>query len=64
MNLSRYKVSDLENRRKDCYFTDDEEMIYEMLLKGKSRVQMADKMSISVSTVDRRIKDIKSKLNM
>lgn len=64
MNLSRYKKSELDKMVSDIILTEDEELVYEMLLKGKSRVQIADKMNVSVPTVDRRIKGIKSKLNM
>lgn len=64
MNLSKYKVSELEERRKEYIFTEDEEMVYGMLLKGKSRIQIADKMNVSVPTVDRRIRNIRAKLNI
>ena len=64
MNLSRYKTSELERMASDANLTQDEEMIYKMLSKGKSRVQIADKMNISVPTVDRRIRDIKLKIDI
>lgn len=64
MNLSKLNKSQLEELRMDANFTEEEDLIYHLLSKGKSRVQIADKMNISVPTVDRRIKDIRSKLNM
>lgn len=64
MNLSKLNKSQLEELRMDANFTEEEDLIYQMLSKGKSRVQIADKMNVSVPTVDRRIKDIRSKLNM
>ena len=35
MNLSRYKTSDLQKIKEDANLTEDEEMIYNMLSKGK-----------------------------
>ena len=64
MNLSRYKTSDLQKMKEDANLTEDEEMIYYMLSKGKSIIQIADKMNLSTRTIDRRIRDMKEKLNM
>lgn len=64
MNLSRYKLSDLQKMKEDANLTEDEEMIYYMLSKGKSIIQIADKMNLSTRTIDRRIRDMKEKLNM
>lgn len=64
MNLSRYKTSDLQKIKEDANLTEDEEMIYNMLSKGKSIIQIADKMNLSTRTIDRRIRDMKEKLNM
>ena len=64
MNLSRYKTSDLQKIKEDANLTEDEEMIYYMLSKGKSIIQIADKMNLSTRTIDRRIRDMKEKLNM
>lgn len=64
MNLSRYKTSDLQKIKEDANLTEDEEMIYYMLSKGKSIIQIADKMNLSTRTIDRRIRNMKEKLNM
>ena len=64
MNLSRYKTSDLQKIKEDANLTEEEEMIYYMLSKGKSIIQIADKMNLSTRTIDRRIRDMKEKLNM
>ena len=64
MNLSRYKTSDLQKIKEDANLTEDEEMIYYMLSKGKSIIQIADKMNLSTRTIDRRIRSMKEKLNM
>ena len=64
MNLSRYKTSDLQKIKEDANLTEEEEMIYYMLSKGKSIIQIADKMNLSTRTIDRRIRNMKEKLNM
>ena len=64
MNLSRYNTSDLQKIKEDANLTEDEEMIYNMLSKGKSIIQIADKMNLSTRTIDRRIRNMKEKLNM
>ena len=64
MNLSRYKTSDLQKIKEDANLTEYEEMIYNMLSKGKSIIQIADKMNLSTRTIDRRIRNRKEKLNM
>ena len=64
MNLSRYKTADLQKIKEDANLTEDEEMIYNMLSKGKSIIQIADKMNLSTRTIDRRIRNMKEKLNM
>ena len=64
MNLSRYKTSDLQKIKEDANLTEDEEIIYNMLSKGKSIIQIADKMNLSTRTIDRRIRNMKEKLNM
>lgn len=64
MNLSRYKTSDLQKMKEDANLTEDEEVIYYMLSKGKSIIQIADKMNLSTRTIDRRIRNMKEKLNI
>ena len=59
MNLSRYKTSDLQKIKEDDNLTEDEEMIYNMLSKGKSIIKIADKMNLSTRTIDRRIRNMK-----
>lgn len=64
MNLSRYTKSELEWMVSDLNLTEDEEIIYEMLSKGKSIIQIADRLNMSTRSVDRRIRVLKGKLNM
>lgn len=64
MDLSKLILPKINELRIQLNLTDDEEAIFDMLAKGKSRNQIAYKLNMSVSTVDRRIKRIKDKLNM
>ena len=58
MNLSRYKTSDLQKIKEDANLTEDEGMIYNMLSKGKSIIQIADKMNLSTRTIDSLIRNM------
>lgn len=62
MNLSSLTKSELERYRCELNLTDDENAIFEMLSKGKSRQEIANKIQLSSRTVDRRIKSIKIKM--
>lgn len=64
MNLSRMRTSELYRLLEDANLTEDEEEIYWMLAKGKSRLQISDQMNTSTATVDRRIRSMRRKLNM
>lgn len=66
MRLGKYLSSltrcELEQYRNELNLTEDEEKVFDLLSKGKSVIQIADKCLISESTVDSRIRAIKSKL--
>lgn len=62
MNLSSLTKSELERYSCELNLTDDENAIFEMLSKGKSRQEIANKIQLSSRTVDRRIKSIKIKM--
>lgn len=64
LNLSKLNKAKLEEMKACANFTEDEEIVFDMLSKGKSIIQIADFMNMSTRSVDRRISDIKSKLNM
>lgn len=63
MNLSRMTTLEATTLKDALNLTEDEELIYAMLCKGKSRIQIADRLNISLRTTDRRINDIKLKMN-
>lgn len=64
MNIrSEFTVPECEWFLKMCNFTPEEEAVFKLRVKDCSRVKIADKLGMSVSTVDRRIKQIKRKIH-
>lgn len=57
--LTTQKINELHDA---LNLTEDEEIVFQMLSKGKSRIQIADRLQLSVRSVDNRIKDIKNKI--
>lgn len=66
MRLGKYLSSltkpELEQIKEQLNLTDDEEMVFYQLAKGRSKIQTSDNCVISVSSVDNRIKSISKKL--
>lgn len=48
--------------KKLCGFTEQEEQVFDLVMKGESRVGISMQMKLSLSTVNRRIKSIKDKM--
>jgi DNA-binding NarL/FixJ family response regulator len=63
VKLHRLTQSKLDDYKLRSNFTEDEEITFDMLSKGKSINEIATRLSVSTRTVDRRIADIKSKIN-
>lgn len=67
MRLGKYLTTltkpELEEIRELLNLTDDEEMIFLQLSKGRSNITVADNCKVSISFVDSRIKSINNKLN-
>lgn len=64
MNLSFLSKEQSEEYKRKMNLTEDEEQIFDMLAKNYSIVKIASIMQMSTRTVDRRIKNIKVKLDM
>lgn len=64
MNLSFLSREKSEEYKSKMNLTEDEEKIFDMLTKNYSIVKIADVMQMSTRTVDRRIKNIKIKMDM
>lgn len=67
MRLGKYLSSltkpEVERLRDELNLTEDEEMIFNKLAKGKSKVSIADECLVSVGTVSNRISAIQNKVN-
>lgn len=63
MLLSSKIKPELDELREICNFTDEEEKVFTELSKGRSKVYIAEKLSISCSTVSNRMKAIQFKVN-
>ncbi len=54
--------SELDYYKQRINFTYEEEIVFDMLSKGKSIKEIADKLNTSESTVSRKIKSVKEKM--
>lgn len=61
--LSSMTKPELEEIRENLNLTEDEDMVFMQLSKGRNKTYIADNCMISISTVDNRIKAINNKLN-
>lgn len=59
---SEFTTAECEFFRRECNFTDEELNVFNMRVRGKSNVEIAMKLSMSESTVDRRVRAIKRKI--
>lgn len=60
--LSSLTKSELEELKEELNLTDDEEMVFLQLSKGRSKIVVADNCKVSLPTIDNRIKCINSKI--
>lgn len=60
--LSSLTKPELEELKDQLNLTDDEEMVFVQLSKGRSNICIADNCQISSRTVDNKIKAIKCKM--
>ena len=67
MRLGKYLSSltkpELEELKELLNLSDDEELIFNELSKGRSKIIVSENCLVSISTVDNRIKSINSKLH-
>lgn len=63
MRLSKFTKAECENFRRSCNFTDDELAVFDLRVRGKSRVEISLALAISVATTDRRLRGIYAKVN-
>lgn len=61
MKFSRLTKPEIEGILARANFTDEEEQIFRMLCRGITQKEVSYKLSISVSTVERTVREIKRK---
>lgn len=62
MKLSKLTKPELEEIFRNANFTEEEEKVFWDLSKGTSQKEISFRHSLSVSTVERRVRSIKNKL--
>ena len=60
---SEFTEPECEYFRKMCNFTDDERVVFDMRVKGKSIIEISMALPMAEATVNRRIKGIKRKID-
>jgi DNA-binding NarL/FixJ family response regulator len=63
MRLDNFTEAECENYRHGCNFTDGELAVFDLRVKGKSRVEISMSLAISIATTDRRLRGIYEKVN-
>lgn len=64
MNIrNEFTEPECEWFRDVCNFTPDERKVFDLRVKDNSRIEIAMKLGMSESTVDRRIRGIKKKIH-
>lgn len=61
--LSSLTKPELEEVKEQLNLTDDEEMVFLQLSKGRSKIVVSDNCKISISSVDNKIKAINLKMD-
>lgn len=63
MNLRRgLTLPECERYRRECNFTEDERAVFDLCVRNKSRLEIAETLGMSLSTVDRRTCAVKLKI--
>lgn len=63
MKLSELTMPEVNYLRQNGNFTDDEDVAFMMLTRGKTLTEIAIKLSVSETTVDRIVSRIKRKIS-
>jgi DNA-binding NarL/FixJ family response regulator len=61
--LSSLTKPELEELKELLNLTDEEELVFKELARGRSRVSVSDKCMVSCSTVSNRVKAIQNKIS-
>ena len=63
MRLDTLTEAECEYFRHVCNFTDDERAVFDLRVRGKSRVEIAASLAISIATTGRRLRGVYEKVN-
>lgn len=55
-------VPECERYRRECNFTAPERAVFDLCVQNRSRMEIAEALNMSLSTVDRRTRDVKRKM--
>ena len=64
MKLSKLTKPELERISNNANFTEEEQKIFWLISQGKNLQEIACRLSLSKSTVSRRLKDIQDKIDL
>lgn len=62
LKLSKLTMPIINYYRENLNLTDDELIVFDMLSKNRTRIQIADRLNVSARTVDRKTQMIKEKI--
>ncbi len=63
MNIkTEFTQPECERFRRECNFTDEERMVFDLRVRACALVEIQQRLNMSESTVNRRIKNIKRKI--
>jgi len=60
---TEFTEPECERFRRECNFTDEERAVFDLRVKGHSIIEIQHTLSMSESTVNRRIRNIKKKIH-
>lgn len=64
MNIkTEFTEPECEYFRKECNFSEEERAVFDLRVRAHSLIEIASKLNMSESTVDRRIRSIKCKIH-
>ena len=64
MNIkTEFTEPECEYFRKECNFSEEERAVFDLRVRAHSLIEIASKLNMSESTVDRRIRSIKYKIH-
>lgn len=63
MGLAEFTARECDYFRAACNFTDPERAVFDLRVRGCSIVEIAMELHVSASTVDRRVRAVKRKID-